>query len=85
MDEISACGDIYSRQHRTAGAFLFIRSLQKLIRRFDPSAFSVSETKERKIRDIITALEDGVNLIDPGSGRPEQAKLERTVKTCTKA
>jgi len=82
IDEISACADIYTRQHRNVGAFLFIRSLQKLIRRFDSNSFGSNDTTEKKIREILTVLTDGVDLFDPDDGRPDQSILEKRVREC---
>lgn len=78
-DEIEACGDVYVRQDKKASAFLFIRSLEKCIRRFDPHAFEASEAKERKIKDLISGLDEKITIFDPETGRPEQKELKTLV------
>ncbi len=82
MNEINACGHIYVRQERKGSAFLFIRALEKCIRRFDPHVYEAKETKEKKYRDIITALDEAISLFDPDEIRPDEKTLEKAVKQC---
>ena len=85
-DEIEACADVYLRQQRKAGAYLFIRALEKCVRRFDPNAFEGSDSKEKKVRDLISAIEEGLRIFDPDSVKPEEVVLRKEVeKTVEKA
>ena len=79
-DEIKACADVYLRQQRKAGAYLFIRALEKCVRRFDPNAFEGSDSKEKKVRDLISAIEEGLRIFDPDSPKPEEEVLRKEVE-----
>lgn len=80
IDEIEACADVYLRQQRKAGAFLFIRALKKCMRRFDSHAFEAGESKEKKIQDLISVIDEGINTFDPDATRPEEKVLKKQVE-----
>ena len=82
LDEIYACGSILGRQSRPAAAYLFIRALRKLIRRFDPEVWECSESKRRRVDELIETIEENITLFSPGNPRPPEKELNRGVKTC---
>jgi DNA polymerase-3 subunit delta' len=67
--EIAASADAFSREPRPGTAFLLLRAVRKLIRRFDPML--LPDTKAKKVEPLVAAVEDLVQQIEPTDGEPE--------------
>ena len=82
-EEILSAGNILMRHDRKAAAYMFIRAVRKVIRRFDPWVWEGKEKKEKKIEDAISQIEEQLSLVYPDQPRPEPKKLENIVAACT--
>ncbi|MCG8479366.1 MAG: hypothetical protein MI724_09750 [Spirochaetales bacterium] len=61
--EIDAALDAFQRERRSGTAFLLVRSVRKLVRRFDP--FLWPEARLAKARPIVDSLEEALARIEP--------------------
>jgi DNA polymerase-3 subunit gamma/tau len=77
LPEIEACADVLKRNDQPAARFLFVRSLRKLVRRFDAGIWEANEGKQRKSFTAVSQLEDAVEAVLPGSPLPEPKELEK--------
>jgi len=50
-----------------AGAYLFLRALRKLEKRFDPTLYEGEETKLAKAAPLVADIEERLALVDPGA------------------
>ncbi len=82
LDEIFACGSILKRQTRPAAAYLFIRALRKLVRRFDPEVWEGGESKRKRVDELIETIEECISLFSPENPRPPEKELAKEIETC---
>ena len=79
LPEIEACADVLKRNDQPAARFLFIRSLRKLVRRFDAGIWEANEAKQKRSFSAVTQLEDTVETVIPGEPLPETKELEKLI------
>ena len=86
MEEITATAEILKRHRKQFAQFLFLRSVRKLTRRFDPLLWEGQETRLKKSLSALEAVEEDLELIAPGKELPADSILEerlnRIVKNC---
>lgn len=75
--EIAACADTLRKTGSLSSRYLFIRSVRKLTSRFDPVLWEGDETKLQKIMPSLTAVEEPLSEIAPGTELPPADRLER--------
>ena len=65
MEEISVAHRLLLENDQIYSRYLFIRSVRKLLRRFDPVFFDEKETKFKKVQPILAYLEESLSAINP--------------------
>ncbi len=65
--EISAARSAFEREPRPGTAFLLVRAVRKLVRRFD--SFMWPEARMKKVESAITAVEEALEQIEPADHR----------------
>ena len=63
--EISAAADVLRRTRRLSAQYLFVRSVRKLTRRFDPILWEGEETKIRKVESALVEIEEHLDTFEP--------------------
>ncbi len=82
-EEIAAAGKILGNSDRKAAAYMFIRSVRKIIRRFDPWVWEAKDQKEKKIEEAVTEIEEVLADLSPDNPLPDRKKVEKAVSSCT--
>jgi DNA polymerase III delta prime subunit len=84
--EISAAADVLRRTRRLSAQYLFVRSVRKLTRRFDPILWEGEESRIRKVEAALAEIEEHLDTFEPVfSGDPVMnydrlaERLERVV------
>ena len=85
LPEIEACADVLKRSDQPAARFLFVRSLRKLVRRFDAGIWEANEGKQKKSFAAITQIEDTVEAVLPGESLPEKEELGKMLSRAVDA
>jgi DNA polymerase-3 subunit gamma/tau len=80
FEEIAASADTFLRNPSQATAFLYIRAVRKLLRRFDPVLWEGNEGKLKSVRSQVEALNESLDLIDPEQEIPDRKSLEKLIK-----
>ncbi len=88
-EEIPAARDILLRTGTKESAYFFVRSVRKLLRRFDAALFSGEEARLAKAVQPLRDAEEALSSLDPSSptphGDPQAIRLvERIVEACVK-
>ncbi len=78
-DEISACAEVLKRTEKEFAQYLFIRSVRKLTRRFDPVLYDGTEPKYKKVQTDLAAVEELIVPLLPGNKLPPGKKLDKTL------
>lgn len=65
MEEISVAYQLLLNNDQIYTRYLFIRSVRKLLRRFDPVFYDEKETKFKKVQPLLAYLEEAFSGIDP--------------------
>ncbi len=65
MEEISVAHQLLSDNDQIYNRYLFLRSVRKLLRRFDPVFYDEKETKFKKVQPILAVLEEALATINP--------------------
>lgn len=65
MEEINFAYNLLQKDNQIYSRYLFIRSIRKLLRRFDPIFFDDKETKFKKVQPILEMIEEKLNQINP--------------------
>ena len=65
MEEISVARQLLDANDQIYSRYLFLRSVRKLLRRFDPVFYDEKETKFKKVQPLLAYLEEALNGIDP--------------------
>jgi DNA polymerase III subunit gamma/tau len=85
-EDISASVELFRREDRDPARYMLIRSVRKLLRRFDPVLWEGEEKKITKgskalqeINDFLVALEPGKDLLSPKELKSGLAFIEKNV------
>ncbi len=65
MEEISVAYQLLLRNDQVYTRYMFLRSIRKLLRRFDPVFYDDKETKFKKVQPLLAYLEETLFNIDP--------------------
>ena len=65
MEEISVARQLLEANDQIYSRYLFLRSVRKLLRRFDPVFYDEKETKFKKVQPLLAYLEEALGGIDP--------------------
>ncbi|MBO7430805.1 MAG: hypothetical protein J6U56_07300 [Spirochaetia bacterium] len=65
MEEISVAYQLLLKNDQIYSRYLFLRSVRKLLRRFDPVFYDEKETKFKKVQPLLSALEEALAAINP--------------------
>ncbi len=76
-EEIAASASALSRTRQRPAQYLFVRSVRKLTRRFDPAFTEAQDTRFKRAQGDLAFLEDAVNEFLPGIELPAQGILEK--------
>jgi len=63
--EIAAAADVLRRSRRLSAQYLFVRSVRKLTRRFDPILWEGEEAKIRKVEAALAEIEEHLDTFEP--------------------
>lgn len=85
LPEMEACSEVLKRNDQPAARFLFVRSLRKLVRRFDAGIWDANESKQKRSFSAISQLEDTVEAVLPGEPLPEPKELEKLIRRAVDA
>ena len=79
VQDIAACAEAMRSSPMDATVYLFVRSVQKLIRRFDPILWEGEETRLSKVLGHLEAIGDAMEGIEPGTPVPEGSDLDARI------
>ena len=65
MEEISVAYQLLLVSDQIYSRYLFVRSVRKLLRRFDPVFYDEKETKFKKVQPMLAYLEEALSGINP--------------------
>ena len=80
LEEISASGEVLRRNDKPFARYLFIRSVRKLTRRFDPLLWEGQEARLKKIFPQLETLEGELEGFYPGKELPEEKVWHKTLQ-----
>ena len=76
MEEISVAFQLLLNNDQIFSRYLFVRSVRKLLRRFDPVFYDEKETKFKKVQPLLAFLEESLAGINPEDvSKPLKEKL----------
>ena len=78
--EIDAAGAILMKQPDSPRRFLYIRTIRKLLKRFEPLLWEGEDTKVKSAGAMVEAIQEELEALYPGSEIPLPEKLEASVK-----
>ncbi len=81
LQEIRASADTMRSAGTTAGVYLFLRAVRKLLRRFDPVLWETDDNRLGKCATSIEAVEDSLTAFVPGDPLPDEARCEKLIDT----
>ena len=64
-EEIIAAREFFHRSPGQASAYFFLRSIRKLLARFNPILWKGEETRLAKAASLIQSIEESIDIIDP--------------------
>jgi len=76
IPEITACADLMRRESSDTSRYLMVRSVRKLLCRFDSVLWDGEKKKLFQLRSVMERLTETVDSILPGKGVPEGVKQE---------
>lgn len=79
--EIQASSDTLKRTNKKASKYLFIRSVKKLLKRFDPVFWEGNDALRKKAGTEVEEIEEKLDLIDPDMDNKQF--LDKTVDSIT--
>lgn len=82
-DEIEACAAAYQRSGQVSTRFLFVRSVRKLLRRFDPVLVDEKDAPLKRVKTALGELEERILPFHPDAVAPEGAALEKEIGKIT--
>ncbi len=80
LEEITACGDVLSRNRKVFAQYMFTRAVRKLVRRFDPE-FQVNGPKSAKVFQDIQQIEDVLERLLPGKELPDEKRVKKALES----
>ncbi len=83
-EDIAASADLLRRDGRDASRFMLIRSVRKLLRRFDPILWEGEEKKISKGTRVMEEINDFLNSLEPGKPELSGKELEEGLKLIEK-
>lgn len=78
--EIDAAADILKKQAGPAQRYLYIRTLRKLLKRFEPMLWEGEEAKMKPLGPVIESIQEELEGFYPGKDLPSGEKLEVSLK-----
>jgi DNA polymerase-3 subunit gamma/tau len=84
LQEIEASGRAVQQHPRDATAYLFIRAVRKLLRRFDPVLWSEDEGRLQKVESPLASMEEQLAHFVPGSSQPVPERVDEVVQSIVK-
>lgn len=78
--EIRACAETFLKTRNQATCFLFIRSVRKLLQRFNPVLWEDEEAKIAKAAGTINGIQEKLEILNPFGSIPEENILKETVE-----
>lgn len=78
--EIAACAEVFRRYDKPSTRYLFIRSIRKLTRRFDPVLWEGNDAKLKKVQSLLSEVEEQIEFFYPGVDHPDQTDVEKRVE-----
>jgi DNA polymerase-3 subunit delta' len=80
--DIAAAEDCLRRVRKPAARYLFIRTVRKLTRRFDPPLWEGEENRLRPVAGALSQVEEALDALSPGEeGEVAGPGLERQLET----
>jgi DNA polymerase-3 subunit gamma/tau len=79
--EAAACADTLRRTAGRPARYLFIRSIRKLLRRFDPVLWEGEETKLQALLPSLAAAEEAIQELMPEKELPPAKRMEELIET----
>ncbi|TVQ40976.1 MAG: hypothetical protein EA384_01530 [Spirochaetaceae bacterium] len=80
VQDIAACAEALKKAPMTATVYLFLRSVQKLVRRFDPVLWEGEENRISKSIGQLEAIREALDGIAPGAELPAAEQLDRRIE-----
>jgi DNA polymerase-3 subunit gamma/tau len=88
LEEVRAAADLVQKKDNPAVKFLFYRSVQKLLRRFDPFLWQGEENRQKKWNSTLAKVRESLDEMEPLGPWPEGKKLasviDSLISDCTK-
>ena len=84
QDEIEASASAFLRVPQAATGYLFIRSVRKLIRRFDPVFWDEKDPAVKKVQPFLSDLEERLRALSPEKELPGDEALKKAVEKIVK-
>lgn len=81
MPEIMASADLVRRSSSDGARYLLVRSIKKLLRRFDPVLWEGEERKLNSAKGVMERLPELIDHLIPGEVLPSGNKLEKLLDT----
>ena len=78
-EEIAACAEVFRRCDKVSTRYLFIRSVRKLTRRFDPALWEGNDAKLKKVQSLLSEVEEQMEFLLPGSQLPGGREVEKNI------
>ncbi len=75
VQDIAACGEALKKTPMNATVYLFLRSVKKLLRRFDPVLWEGEENRLTRILPQLEAIREAVDDLRPEAALPEGEQL----------
>lgn len=82
-EEIRICGKLVLREDSIPHRYMWIRSVRKLLRRFDSILWEGEERKIKGVADSLLKCEDLLELFDPAQGTTDEKERIKNVDTVT--
>ena len=77
LPEIVAAADALRRTRRRGAAFLFVRAVRKLLRRYDDALWESAAPKRKAVQGLLAKIEEEILELDPEGDLLPEAKLEK--------
>ncbi|MBN2510699.1 MAG: hypothetical protein JXB03_10495 [Spirochaetales bacterium] len=85
LQEIRAAAEVFRRMDETFSRYMLIRSVRKLLRRFDPVVWEGEEHKLKKVQGSIETAGDLLSELEPGEAKISDQKREKIIKDLTES